>query len=106
MNFTLMDEKFGRVRRANAEEMTAIHSYFPQCTGYRISTPYLILECPKPPRCSPIAVGGLLTIYTKNMGKYVETWGRLGNPRVKDFRSKSSRLTIFAFLNSKRFAML
>jgi len=88
MAFTLMDEKTGKVRRPSAEETDAIRSHFPACTGYRMSTPYLILECSTPPVVAPITVGGLPTIYTTSMDKYVETWGKLGNPMVKDFGPK------------------
>jgi hypothetical protein len=61
-----------------------IKAEFPECTGYRIAYPILVLQCPQPPHKNPTTVRGLPTVFIANMSEYEHHPGQLGNPRLND----------------------
>src|SRR5271170_2012793 len=63
MPFSLRNPSTGKVRRPTTEEFLQITSHFPQCTGYKIFSPIIILQCPEPPTTTPLTVGGVPAIF-------------------------------------------
>jgi hypothetical protein len=80
----LRDERTGKVRRPGPEEWIAIKEVFPQCNGYRIANPILVLQCSESPVQSPVTVAGLPTVFMVDMSKFEQRVGRLGNPLLAD----------------------
>jgi hypothetical protein len=81
--FDLRNNITGNVRRPTAEEFDAIRAVFPTCTGYKICSPILILQCPIPPETTPLTVGGLPTVFVPDMRQYDSLGGLLGNPQLR-----------------------
>lgn len=100
MPFSLRDLSTGKVRAPTDEEFIRIQEEFPQCTGYRIFSPLLILQCPEPPTTTPLTVGGLPTVFVPALRDYDPWGGRPGNPTLPDlggdaFRVEESRYPTF-----------
>jgi hypothetical protein len=100
MPFSLRDVSTGKVRAPTDEEFIRIQEEFPQCTGYRIFSPILILQCPEPPTSTPLTVGGLPTVFVPVLREYDPLGGRPGNPTLPDlggdaFRVDESRYPTF-----------
>jgi hypothetical protein len=84
MNFNLRDTETGKIRRPTLSEFMEITAVFPECTGYRIAYPILVLQCPQAPHQTPTTVGGLPTVFVPDMSEYEHRPGLLGNPRMND----------------------
>jgi len=83
MSFDLRESISGRVRRPSHDEYRAIQSIFPTCTGYKISGPVLVLQCPEPPTFTPVTVAGLPAVFVPDMRDYDDLGGVLGNPTIR-----------------------
>src|SRR5579859_5501564 len=105
MPFRLRNPCNGKVRRPTNEEFQRIKTQFPQCTGYKISGPVFVLQCPQPPDTTPLTVAGLPAVFLSDMRDYDDLGGVLGNPRLSDiggseFRVEENRYPSFALLES------
>jgi len=85
MPFDLRNAITGKMRRPTSDEWELILSVFTECTGYRIADPILVLQFPTPPQNTPSAVGGLPTVYIRDMRLYNHIIGRPGNRKSDDF---------------------
>jgi hypothetical protein len=105
MSFNLRDERTGKIRRPSSEEWMAIREAFPQCTGYRIVNPILILQCSETPVQYPVTVAGLPTLFMPDMSKFEHRVEYLGNPSLADiggeaFWVKENHFPSFKLLKS------
>ena len=105
MPFSLRNPYNGKVRRPTNEEFLRIKTQFPECTGYRISSPILVLQCPQPPDTTPLTVAGLPTVFVSDMRDYDDLGGLLGNPTMNDiggtaFWVEENRYPSFTLLES------
>jgi len=85
MTFTLRNPFNGKVRRPTQDEYAQIRSHIPECTGYLICGPILVLQCPTPPTRTPLTVGGLPTVFVPDLREYDDLGGLPGNPAFPNF---------------------
>jgi hypothetical protein len=83
--FDLRDAITGKVRSPTSNEWKLILSVFPECTGYRIADPILVLQFPTPPKWTPTTVGVLPTVYIRDMRLYNHISGTPRNRKLEDF---------------------
>ena len=83
--FTLRNPFNGKVRRPTQDEFSEIRDHIPQCTGYQICGPTLVLQSPHPPVKTPLTVGGLPTIFVPDLRDYDDLGGLPGNPTLPNF---------------------
>ena len=84
MPFSLRNMTNGMVRCPTSEEFQHIKTKFPQCTGYKISGPVFVLQCPQPPDTTPLTVAGLPAVFVSDMREFDDLRGLSGNPRLDD----------------------
>ena len=83
--FSLRNPFTGKVRRPTQAEYAQIRSHIPECTGYQICSPILILQCPTPPTITPLTIGGLPTVFVPDLRDYDDIGGLPGNPALPNF---------------------
>ena len=73
------------MRRPTKDEYKEIQQHVPECTGYQICGPILVLQCPNPPKTTPLTIGGLPTVLIPDLRDYDDMGGMLGNPTLPNF---------------------